>query len=140
MEKYFTLEAANRSLTLVRPIVSDILTKMRDAESVHAEVKYEKSQPSASEASLLDKIARAEKLLNEIEYHMKEMEQLGVLLKDLKIGLVDFPCLYQNRVVYLCWRLDEAEIKSWHEVDRGYGDRKPIDKSFSTPALFSERR
>lgn len=131
MEKYFTLLEANRSLTLVRPIVSDILSKMREAEKIHAEIKTDKSRDGFSETALLEKIARAEKLLNEVEYHMKELERIGVLLKDLKLGLVDFPCLYANRVVYLCWRLEEAEIKSWHETDRGYEERKAIDESFS---------
>lgn len=130
MEKYFTLAEANRALILIRPIVADILEKMREAEQIHREVKQERSKPDASEAFLLEKIAMAEKLLNEIEYHMKELERIGVLLKDLKLGLVDFPYLYGNRVVYLCWKLDETDIRTWHEVDRGYNERKPIDESF----------
>lgn len=130
MEKYFTLEEANRSLILIRPIVADILGKMREAEQIHQDVKHERSKMDASESLLLDRIARAEKLLNEIEYHMKELERIGVLLKDLKLGLVDFPCRYENRIVYLCWRLDETEIRAWHEVNVGYNERKGIDESF----------
>lgn len=130
MEKYFTLEEANRSLVLIRPIVADILGKMREAEQIHGEVQHERSKSDASEALLLEKIARAEKLLNEIEYHMKELERVGVFLKDLKLGIVDFPYLYENRVIYLCWKLDETEIRAWHEVNRGYNERKIIDENF----------
>lgn len=130
MEKYFTLAEANRSLALIRPIVSDILSKMAEAERIHVEVKKEKSLPEMRETVLLEKINRTEKLLNEVEYHMKELERVGALLKDLKLGLVDFPCLYDGRVVYLCWKFDETEITAWHEVDKGFDERKPVDESF----------
>lgn len=130
MEKYFTLAEANRSLALIRPIVSDILSKMAEAEQIHLEVKKEKALQEMRETVLLEKINRVEKLLNETEYHMKELEKVGALLKDLKLGLVDFPCLYDGRVVYLCWKLDETEITAWHEVDKGFGERKMIDESF----------
>lgn len=54
----------------------------------------------------------------------------GCQVKDLDIGLLDFPTLYHGREVYLCWKLGEERIDFWHEVDAGYRGRRPIDAEF----------
>ena len=128
--KYFTIDEANHALTLVRPIVSDILEKMRAAERIHGEVKGEKTRAAMSEITLSEKLKEAEQLLNKVEYHMKELESVGVSLKDLHIGLVDFPCMNGELVVFLCWKFGESEIAFWHEANRGFADRKAVDESF----------
>lgn len=132
MERYFTVEEANHALTLVSPIASDIVAKMNQAKRLHEEVKIQRESSQTNEVELLEKLRFAEKLLNEVEYHMKELESVGALLKDLTLGLVDFPCLYGGRVIYLCWMLGEKTITAWHEVDRGFADRKPLDETFKT--------
>lgn len=58
------------------------------------------------------------------------IEQIGVLIKDLDIGLIDFPTLYQGREVCLCWKLGEESIRFWHGTDEGFAGRKPIDDEF----------
>ncbi len=130
MERYFEIEAANRSLQLVRPIVSDILRKMREAQQIRESVHKEREKAEIHESSLLGLLSRAEKLLNDVEYHMKELESIGVLLKDLERGTIDFPCLHDSRIVYLCWTLGEETIHFWHETDRGFADRKMVNESF----------
>ena len=132
MEKYFTVDEAHRALTLIRPIVQDILSKMKRAQEIQENVKLTKSQLMSDrrETELLTALRQAEQLLNEIEYHIKELEGVGVLLRDLNCGLVDFPCLHDGRVVYLCWRIDESSINFWHELESGFAGRKTIDVSF----------
>jgi len=61
---------------------------------------------------------------------MKEIEQLGCVVKDLSIGLIDFPCRVGDRDAYLCWRLGEPAIRFWHTTDEGFAGRKPIDETF----------
>jgi hypothetical protein len=61
---------------------------------------------------------------------MERIEDLGVLVKDLDIGLVDFPTLFRGEEVYLCWRMDESDIDHWHGVNEGFSGRRPIDKHF----------
>jgi len=51
-------------------------------------------------------------------------------VKDLDIGLVDFPTLFRGAEVYLCWRLGEPAIQFWHGVDEGFAKRKAIDQDF----------
>ena len=58
----------------------------------------------------------------------EEIEGLGCLLKDLDIGLVDFPCRLGEREVYLCWKLGESNIRFWHYTDEGFAGRKPLDE------------
>ena len=60
----------------------------------------------------------------------EEVKDLGCLVKDLDIGLVDFPTLFQGREVYLCWKLGEPSIAFWHGVDEGFAGRKAIDEDF----------
>jgi hypothetical protein len=61
---------------------------------------------------------------------MERIEELGVLVKDLDIGLVDFPTLFHGEEVYLCWRMDEEDIDHWHGTNEGFAGRKPIDRNF----------
>jgi hypothetical protein len=50
----------------------------------------------------------------------------GIVLRDADSGLIDFPARRDGRLVYLCWRPDEARVTHWHEVDSGFGGRKPL--------------
>src|SRR5580698_4426525 len=61
---------------------------------------------------------------------MERIEEMGVIVKDLDIGLVDFPTLLRGEEVYLCWRMDEDDIDHWHGVNEGFSGRRPIDKNF----------
>jgi hypothetical protein len=61
---------------------------------------------------------------------LDRLEEIGVLVKDLDAGLVDFPTLYRGEEVYLCWRMDEDGIEYWHGVHEGFKGRKEIDREF----------
>ena len=70
--------------------------------------------------------AAAAMLKNAIE----AIHETGCVVKDLDIGLVDFPTLFKGVEVYLCWKLGEPAIDYWHGIDEGFRGRKPIDKDF----------
>jgi hypothetical protein len=61
---------------------------------------------------------------------IERVQQMGCVVKDLDIGLVDFPTMFRGVEAYLCWRLGEPAIGFWHRVDEGYGQRKAIDRDF----------
>jgi len=61
---------------------------------------------------------------------LDKLDELGILVKDLDVGLVDFPTLYRGEEVYLCWRMDENDIEYWHGVHEGFAGRKEIDRHF----------
>ena len=56
-----------------------------------------------------------------------QIESRGCLVKDLEIGLIDFPCVVNDREIYLCWKLGEPHIGFWHDTEEGFSGRKPID-------------
>jgi len=59
-----------------------------------------------------------------------KVQEFGCVIKDLDIGLVDFPTLFRGREVYLCWKLGEPAIGFWHGMDEGFAGRKAIDQEF----------
>jgi len=81
---------------------------------------------SVAEAMKTQKESSGESLKQSLE----KIEQMGVLVKDLDVGLVDFPTLYLGEEVYLCWRMDERDIEHWHGVHEGFAGRKEIDQHF----------
>ncbi len=57
-----------------------------------------------------------------------EIEATGVQVKDLDVGLLDFPCVVDKEVILLCWKLGEEKITHWHGIEEGFAGRKPIDE------------
>ena len=136
MPRYFTLEEARAALPAVgRSIREAVLAKERYVEA-------EKFIQDLSQRILMmggiavdTTVAEAWKAQRDtngqtLKNCMERIENLGVLVKDLDIGLVDFPTLFRGEEVYLCWRMDEDDIDHWHSVSEGFAGRKPIDKHF----------
>jgi hypothetical protein len=65
--------------------------------------------------------------LQTISSNLQAIHELGVHVKDIDQGLCDFPHARDGRIVYLCWKLGETEIRWWHEVTNGYKDRCPLE-------------
>jgi hypothetical protein len=61
---------------------------------------------------------------------LEQIQEIGCQLKDIETGLIDFPTLYRDREVYLCWKLGESGIGYWHHVEDGFRGRRPIDGDF----------
>ncbi len=67
--------------------------------------------------------------LHDVSSNLQAIHDLGVVVKDVNVGLCDFPYSHDGRVVYLCWKLGETEIRWWHELRLGYKDRIPLEES-----------
>lgn len=67
--------------------------------------------------------------LHDVSANLQAIHELGVVVKDVNMGLCDFPFILDGRVVYLCWKFGEAEIRWWHEVSHGYKDRHPLEET-----------
>ena len=65
--------------------------------------------------------------LRELEGCVKDLDDLGVQVKDLDAGLLDFPALREGEEVLLCWKVGEDAVEWWHREEDGYAGRKPID-------------
>jgi hypothetical protein len=124
----FTVEQANRTLPLVRRIVEDVVQQHRRWRDAVLELDLAESAPQGDEASrrLLKVERETQQLARELDGYQRELEALGIQLKDRRLGLVDFPSDLDGRRVLLCWRLGEPEVQFWHEIDSGYTGRQPL--------------
>jgi hypothetical protein len=74
--------------------------------------------------------AEREKATQEARDTLAEIDEIGVQVKDLAQGLLDFPCVMEGQTVLLCWKLGEKEIGFWHTEEDGFAGRKPLDARF----------
>jgi hypothetical protein len=136
MPRYFSLDQALRTLPRVQQAVRDAIEVKAQYQHADEELKDVSRRVMASGGMQLDR-ARVGQLRQEREASAQRLQsaldsihEYGCLVKDLDIGLLDFPTLYRGREVYLCWRLGEEKIEFWHDVEEGFRGRKPIDDDF----------
>lgn len=124
----FTVDQANRTLPLVRKIVEDVVAQHRRWRDVILELDLAASNAHADDPRTdpAELERRAQAIARELEGYQRELVDLGIQLKDPRLGLVDFPSEIGGRQVLLCWRLGEPEVQFWHEVDAGYAGRQPL--------------
>jgi hypothetical protein len=72
-------------------------------------------------------------IVEELMHRIGELEDLGVVLRDVESGLVDFPAERFGERVYLCWKYGEADVLYWHKQDEGFGGRKPLKAQLVPP-------
>jgi hypothetical protein len=126
--KLFTVQQARELLPALREHLQRIravVGEMRHAcEEIASEHALEPDDPLVRKL-LLDKEGFRE-TAQAIEADFEVLSSLGVECKSIEQGLIDFPCLLEDRVVYLCWKEDEPDIAFWHEIDTGYAGRRPL--------------
>jgi hypothetical protein len=127
--KYFTVEEANKALPLVKMIVGDIVRQYRVVEDLQqrlSRVGKERRKPSRD--MYAEELAQSQAELDSEERklmsYIEELKRLGVEFKGPE--LCDFPSLMNGREVYLCWRLGEAEVSHWHDLETGFAGRQPL--------------
>ena len=125
MPQYFTLQEANETLDRIRPLMDEvqIIRQKILANQPEAWPAIERSAGNGGNRALSNMVQDFEKL--DILVH--RIQETGAILKDINMGLLDFPALREGREVYLCWQYGEAEIAFWHEVEAGYAGRQPIE-------------
>lgn len=136
MSKTFTLSEAQTLL----PVLESLLKRAQAAGRRAAELGFEMQQLSqriflsggmhVNVTQAARRRAEREKALKEATDTVAEIEQIGVQVKDLEQGLLDFPCVVEGRTVLLCWKLGEKEIGFWHTPEEGFAGRKPLDVRF----------
>ena len=143
MSRYFTLQEAESLI----PMVKECLEAAISAKAMVGEIDSEMQELSARICMLggievdPDGIARRKleriSLVHSIEESVNDIQSSGCLVKDLDMGLLDFPALLDGVEVYLCWKLGEAKIEWWHSTQEGFsGRRKIIDEfGYSPPNL-----
>ncbi len=131
--KVFTVAEANRTLPLVSRIVHDVVAehpRWRQAVAEY-EVAALAAQPEQGETPGQARLhAEIDAVARRIDGYVRELHEVGCHLKSYEDGVVDFYCRHEDRLVFLCWRLGEDAVAYWHELDGGFGGRKPVTADF----------
>lgn len=125
MPKTYTPKEANRQLDVVRPMVAELITISDRIREHQPEIwsAVEKSAGNGGNPTLSKMLPDFDRL----DLILHQLQDMGIEVKDLSIGLIDFPALKDGRVVYLCWKYNEGSIQFWHEIEAGFAGRQPID-------------
>ena len=129
--RYFTPSEANELLEEVRPL-AESLVQHRQGMRLAAERRARLTARIAGNGGDLDPQEPGEldeqfqRESHAVTQAAERLQRLGVLVKDLDTGLVDFPALHQGEEVLLCWQVGEDEVTHWHGVDEGFAGRKPL--------------
>jgi hypothetical protein len=124
-QKYFTLQEANETLNLIRPLMDEVqairLKILKNQPEAWPAI--EKSAGNGGNRALSNMVQDFEKF----DALIHQIQATDVLIKDINLGLLDFPALKDGREVYLCWQYGEGDIAFWHEIEAGYAGRQSID-------------
>lgn len=140
-EKLFTLKEAERTRREVEPILLEAMENRRKQLEL-AESLSEIVSRVVLMGGVQIPIERAVRLRRDhdrlgalIRAALERIEATGCVVKDLDIGLLDFPARLNDQDIYFCWRLGEDRIRFYHRQDEGYAGRKLLDPRDSGPGL-----
>jgi hypothetical protein len=125
MPQIFTLDQANETLKIIRPLMAEVQALRQ---------KIIENQPEAWSAIEKSAGNGGNRVLSRMVKDFEQVDKLvhlildtGVQIKDVNSGLIDFSALKDGREVYLCWQYGEGDLAFWHEMDAGFAGRQPID-------------
>ncbi len=130
--KYFTLDQANRTLPLVGRVVTDIVDEYRRWKDLI--FRYEliaagsKADAGESEEQVGLRV-KVDESAQRINRYVEELSEVGCVFKGFEEGLVDFHTHINGQEAFLCWKLGEAAIEYWHDLESGYGGRQTLSQS-----------
>lgn len=133
MARTFTVAEAQTLLPVLESLLRSAIESKNLIEEVDAEMQALASRIFVNGGMMIDVVAVArrkaerDKALQAAKDAVAEIDATGVQVKDLDIGLLDFPCLVGEEIILLCWKLGEKGITHWHGVEEGFAGRKPID-------------
>jgi hypothetical protein len=131
--KSFSPERANALIPRLAPLLDELLVKRRDLA-----IKLLETDPALRELPPSSRSGRLAGLRSpfptprfgeqksEIVRLIHRIESFGCIVKDIDLGLVDFPAVHEGEPVYLCWKAGEPRITHWHSIDEGFAERKPL--------------
>jgi len=136
MPKRFTLADAQKLIPEVERVLRDGVALKSEYDEAERALQSFTERVMLMGGMLVDRTraievrTRRDEVAARLRNSIERLQGLGCVVKDLDIGLVDFPTLFRGEEVYLCWKLGEHAIEFWHGVDEGFRGRKAIDKDF----------
>jgi hypothetical protein len=133
-DRNFSFQEAETLLPILESLLRTAIDGKKLMEAVDAEFQEVAHRVFLNGGTYLNIVelarrkAEREKAIQRVKDALAEIDATGVQVKDLDIGLLDFPCLVEGRTVLLCWKLGEKGITHWHSTSEGFAGRKPIDE------------
>ena len=128
----FTPQEASKLLPDIKPKVKELIERKKVVAELHTEMERY-NLLGFKTAEVAEKAAQLDALVESMTKKIAELEDLGVMVKDLDFGLVDFPADRYGESVLLCWRYGEAEVSYWHKPNEGFNGRKPLKLQLIQP-------
>jgi hypothetical protein len=143
--KTFTLDEAQSLLPVLESLLKRAIEGKQAAEEVETGLTEISRRIYLAGGMRVD-VSQVAKLRAEMDGHLQrvresvaEIDSIGVQVKDLETGLLDFPFRLDEQIVLLCWRMGEPAIEHWHTTDSGFKDRQPVDERFRRRTNFGDR-
>jgi len=138
-DKTFNLEEAQSLLPVLESLLRTAVAGKKLMEEVEAEMQALTQRIFLNGGTHLDVVATARRKAERTKAEQRakdalaEIDSIGVQVKDIDTGLLDFPCIVDGQVVLLCWKMGEDSITHWHSPEEGFAGRKPIDERIARP-------
>ncbi|MGH9556883.1 MAG: DUF2203 domain-containing protein [Terriglobales bacterium] len=136
-DRTFTLDEAQGLLPVLESLLKRALEGKKLIETIDGEFQ-ELTHRIFLEGGMLLRVAEwsarksaREGAMQSVRDSLAEIDATGVQVKDLDIGLLDFPCQVGDQTILLCWKLGEKRITHWHGTEEGFAGRKPIDATIA---------
>ena len=128
MFSHFTIKDANEVLPTVIKKFKNIVSLKDEVGKIQSEMETNPKYMS----NFKDYVVKKQELnivISNFYKAIEDLENMGIMIKSLEEGLLDFPCLRFDEEIWLCWKEGETEIKFWHGKDEGFMGRKPLSVS-----------
>jgi hypothetical protein len=141
----FTLDEAQSLLPVLEALLKRAIDGKQAAEEVEVGLSalahriYLSGGLHVDVTKVAGQRAQVESHMQRVRETLAEIDSIGVQVKDLESGLLDFPCRLDDDVVLLCWRIGETSIEHWHTVEAGFNGRQPVDERFRRRSNSSNR-
>jgi hypothetical protein len=136
MPRFFTLAQAELLLPDVERVLREMIALKQEYQESELKIRKATQRIVSLGGSLVDRrqFAADRSRRDSAEAALKDaisrVHEFGCQVKDLDMGLIDFPTRYRGREVLLCWKLGESGIRFWHGLEEGFRGRKPVDDDF----------
>jgi len=134
-QRLFNRKEAEQLISVIEPLLLEAADKKKQVEEVDKEFSQVQNRIMVyggvvpPYGHLAGRKQERDKLVTAIREAVEQIEETGCVVKDLDVGLIDFPTLIDDETVYLCWKLGEKRIFYWHRMDEGFAGRKPLEDS-----------
>ena len=138
-DRTFTLDEAHTLLPVLESLLRTAISAKKLMGEVEGEMQALTQRIFLNGGTHVDVVATARRKAERAKAEQRakdalaEIDSIGVQVKDIDTGLLDFPCNVEGRVVLLCWRMGEQSITHWHGTEEGFAGRKPIDERIARP-------